>query len=122
MPAHAVCQYRRQQLAAATLARGGRAVTVRLGTNERRVLLVAPRPLARAGCILQTHRYSLRSDNSDQSNSSPQNGTKASWVRPIVITSISSSLTAPVGFLSFIATMLVLERFGTNKNARSTES
>src|SRR5689334_23062084 len=119
MPAHAVSQYRGQLCGASILAGGLRAL---IRSNECRILLVAPRTLARAGRVFQGHRYSLRSDNSDQSNSSPQNGTKASCVRPMVITSINSSFTAPVGFLSFIATMLVLERLGTNRNDLSIES
>src|SRR6516165_1408251 len=116
VPAHAVCQHGDQ------LADGTRRGVRRLAANREGVFLVAPRTLAGARRMLKGHHYSLRSDNSDQSNSSPQKGTKASWVRPMVMTSISSSFTAPVGRLSFTATILVLERFGTNRNDRSTES
>src|SRR5262245_49319565 len=92
------------------------------GAKGGRVLLVAARALTGATGKVERHCYSLRSVSSDQSNSSPQNGTKASCVCPTVITSMALSGTAPVGFLLLMETMLVLARLGTNRNERSTES
>src|SRR5689334_17512371 len=122
MAPHAVGEGQRQLRRAAGRAVANRNLLAGTSADYRCIFLVAAGALARATGIVERHCYSFSSVSSDQSNSSPQNGTKASCVRPIVITSMASRGTAAVGFLLLIETILVLAKLGTNRKQRSTES
>src|SRR5262249_37388421 len=87
--AHAVGERQRARRRAANAALANRDFIAGCRAECGRVFLVAARALTGATGKVERHRYSLSSVSSDQSNSSPQNGTKASCVRPTVITSMA---------------------------------